>query len=61
MGCCGTREKVPRFFDPHFHIVDYSENGSGPHEPKIWKKIGVPGKEQFTIRDYEEMVTGNGA
>ena len=45
-------EKI-KFFDPHFHIVDYSE--SGPHSQALWSQI-YPSASYFGIKDYEALI-----
>ena len=51
------QEKI-KFFDPHFHLVDWD---SGPHKDNIalWKTL-YPTHPVFGIKDYENLVLGDG-
>ena len=47
-----------KFFDPHFHLVDW-ENEKGPHKEntELWKTL-YPEKPIFVIKDYEALILG---
>ena len=53
-------EKI-KFFDPHFHLVDW-ESAEGPHKGSeaLWKTL-YPQKPVFGIKDYENLILGDGA
>jgi predicted TIM-barrel fold metal-dependent hydrolase len=53
-----TEEKT-KFFDPHFHLVDWAD---GPHKKNeaLWKTL-YPQMPVFGIKDYENLILGDGA
>ena len=54
-----TQEKI-KFFDPHFHLLDWqSENGVHKEMVGLWQKM-YPEKPLFVIKDYENLILGSG-
>ena len=49
-----------KFFDPHFHLVDWeSENGVHKEVASLWQ-YNYPDKPLFVLKDYENLILGAG-